>query len=94
MEPITAGATRSFVLDLSVLDGSDDFVTLSVMVNGIALDDFVMAAQGRTDLVIDVPAPSIEGAPDDLVVVEFVLTDGDGTPVTNSLVVTSVRPAI
>jgi len=94
MEPIAAGATRSFVLDLSVRDGSADFVTLSVMVNGIALDDFVMAAQGRTDLVIDVPAPSIEGAPDDLVVVEFVLTDGNRNPVTNSLVVTSIRPAV
>jgi hypothetical protein len=60
----------------------------------MGLDDFVMSAQGGTELVIDVPAPSIEGAPDDLVVVEFVLTDGNGTPVTNSLVVTSIRSAV
>jgi len=94
MEPIAPGGTRTFVLDLSVLDGSADFVTLSVTVNGMELDDLVMSAQGGTDLVIDVPAPSIEGAPDDLVVVEFVLTDGNGTPVTNSLVVTSIRSAV
>jgi len=94
MEPIAPGATRNFVLDLSVLDGSADFVTLSVTVNGMELDDFVMSAQSGTELIIDVPAPSIEGAPDDLVVVEFVLTDGNGTPVTNSLVVSSVRLAL
>jgi hypothetical protein len=103
--PIAPGATRTFVLDLSVLDGSADFVTLSVLVNGIAMDDVVIPAgagaatsliypaPGTTKLVVDVPAPSIEGAPDDLVVVEFVLTDGNGTPVTNSLVVSSVRLA-
>jgi hypothetical protein len=104
--PIAPGATRTFVLDLSVLDGSADFVTLSVLVNGIAMEDVVIPAgagaatsliypaPGTTKLVIDVPAPSIEGAPDDLVVVEFVLTDGNGTPVTNSLVVSSVRLAL
>jgi hypothetical protein len=94
MDPIAPGATRSFVLNLSVLDGSADFVTLSMVVNGIATDDVVIAAQGTADVVVDVPAPSIEGAPDDLVVVEFVLTDSDGAPVTNSLVVTSIRPAV
>jgi hypothetical protein len=93
-EPIAAGTTRSYVLDLSVLEGSADFVTVSVVVNGIAMDDFAIAARGKTDLVIDVPSPSIEGAPDDLVVVEFVLTDGAGSPVSNSLVVSAIRTVL
>jgi len=94
MEPIAPGTTRSYVLDLSVLGGSPELVTLSIMVNGIALDDVAISAQGTTDLVIDVPPPSIEGAPDDLVVVEFVLTDGNGSPVSNALVVGAIRPVV
>jgi hypothetical protein len=94
MEPIAPGTTRSYVLDLSVLGGSPELVTLSIVVNGIALDDVVISAQGTTDLVIDVPPPSIEGAPNNLVVVEFVLTDGNGSPVSNALVVGAIRPVV
>ena len=92
--PIAPGAIQSYVIDLSVLDGSADFVTVSVVVNGIAMDDFEIAAQGKTGLIIDVPSPSIEGAPDDLVVVEFVLTDGAGSPVSNTLVIGSIRSVL
>lgn len=92
VESLTATEAVRYVFDLSVLPGSAELVTVSATVNGVELDDVVIAAGTETDLVIEVPTPVIEGAPDDLVVVEFVLSDGNGSPVTNTLVVGAIRP--
>jgi hypothetical protein len=77
-----------------MLPGSAELVTVSPTVNGVGLDDIVIAAGADTDLVIEIPAPVIEGAPDNLVVVEFVLSDTNGAPVTNKLMVSMIRPAV
>lgn len=91
VESLALGETPRYVLAVSALPGSTDFVTVSTTVNGISLDDVVIAAGDQTDLVIEVPAPTIDGAPDDLVVVEFVLSDANGSPVTNTLRVSAIR---
>jgi hypothetical protein len=92
VESLALGETPRYVLTVSALPGSTDFVTVSTTVNGIRLDDVVIAAGDQTDLAIEVPAPTIDGAPDDLVVVEFVLSDANGSPVTNTLQITAIRP--
>jgi hypothetical protein len=94
VESLSLGEPPSYVLALSMLPGSAELVTVSPTVNGVGLDDIVIAAGADTDLVIEIPAPVIEGAPDNLVVVEFVLSDTNGAPVTNKLMVSMIRPAV
>ena len=91
VETLTANELTDYVIALSVLPGSAELVTVSATVNGVELDDVVIAAGTETDFVVQVPTPMIEGAPDNLVVVEFVLSDGGGSPVTNTLVVEAIR---
>ena len=92
VESLALGDTPNYVFSVSALPGSSDLVTVSATVNGVALDDVVIGAGDHTDLVFEVPTPTIDGAPDDLVVVEFVLSDGNGSPVTNTLHVRAIRP--
>lgn len=92
VDSLTADDLPDYVVSLSVLPGSAELVTVSGTVNGVELDDVVIAAGAETDLVIQVPTPVMEGAPDNLVVVEFVLSDGNGSPVTNTLVVGAIKP--
>lgn len=84
----------SYVLELSVLTGSTDSVTVSPTVNGIELEAILIPAGGSSDLMFDVPTPTIAGAPQDLVVIEFTVTDRNGAAVTNQLVVHMLRAAV
>jgi hypothetical protein len=94
VESWTPGTTLRYVLELSILDGSAEFVTVSPTVNGVPRDSVTIAAGGQTDLVLEVPVPTTQGAPEDLVVVEFVLSDSNGVAVTNRLVVHAIRSAL
>jgi hypothetical protein len=85
-------AAPTYALDLSVLPGSAEVVTLSATINGVALDDVVLAAGDSRQFVFEAPTPTVQGAPVDLVVVEFVLSDSNGSPVTNTLAIKAIRP--
>jgi hypothetical protein len=94
VEPTSAGETSRYLLELTVLTGSTDTVVVSPTVNGVDLEEIVLPSGRTSELVFDVPAPTIQGAPDNLVVVEFVLSDTNGAPVTNKLMVSMIRPAV
>lgn len=80
-----------YVMSGGVGAGSADSVTIHATVNGVPLDDVTIATAGSASWEFTVPAPTMPGAPDDLIVVQFVLRDSQGNPVTNPLTVSSIR---
>lgn len=82
---------RSATFEVRVSSGSAESVVVSATVNGETVVTDVIDADMVTDFVVTFPASVISRSSTSSVVIEFVLSDDAGAPVTNTLHVSDIH---